>query len=318
MNGKLFLLENTYLQKVKIKDENGQKEIKYFSFEEFKENIPFLINLSKKNKVWLSLTPQNAPVCFSGALSYWTSFGDILLNFSDIGFYKIDKNGKMIFEDLFEKFLCENNSFNELKRALTDKSFKKSLQNNQIYISSGENLLRFLVSDAFCDNFLDEQPAYPSEVLLSILSDEQLVEIIAKKYDLIDKINSDFADKIDYTYSSKTHFISDAIKSVLYAILLVDGNFEILRQIVRSFINELDVYTKDGKYIADFYEILGEYINKNPQLINCGCISFCEIEKAIESSFDYKMLLFVNLLEDNGYRFTKIDFNNQVAYLKKI
>lgn len=318
MNGKLFLLENTYPQKVKINDENGQKEIKYFSFDEFKQNIPFLINLSKKSKVWLSLTPQNAPVCFSGALCYWTTMGDVLLNFSDIDFYRTDKDGKMIFEDLFEKFLCEYGGLNEFEKALTDKSFKKSFQNNQTYISNGDSLLRFLVKDAFCDHFLVDEPVYPSEVLSSILSDEQLVEIIAKKYDLISKIKFDFEDKIDYTYSSKTHFISDAIKSVLYAILLVDGSFESLRQIVRSFVDELDVYTKDGKYIADFYFLLGEYINKNPQLVNCGRISFCEIEKAIGSSFDYKMLLFVNFLEDSGYRFTKIDFNNKEACFKMI
>ena len=341
MNGRLYILKNSYPEKVRImnKKTNQIKEYSYSNFSDFKNEINYFLQLSKQKEynVFLFLTPKNRMLSFSSAFTYFGANGYVLLDFYDIAFYEFDeKNERIIFEDLFQKYLnlVKNNDKNliflepdpiikDLRISLVDDIVcEKCNYSNKNYEILGEALLKLALKQAFFDNE-DELKIYTEICDKYFLTDKILIEKIAKKYKFLDYIPFDKSKKIENEYKyekGKTSYISSSLKAFLYAIYLSEKNFEDVLQIVRSFLFFTDDvfvdFNKNYKIIDKIeqkYQKLADFLNKNEYLTNKNEISFKQIEIVINSKFDYKTILFYDRLKNFGYKFEDINLKTKTA-----
>ncbi len=156
-------------------------------------------------------------------------------------------------DDLFIKYLQQKD--NELiKRALTDTSYKKFFQQkekaefkgktNEELATLGDSLLKTIL----CARYLDEK-THLSKSIEPYITDKVLVEVIAKKYDLIKFIDFDINDSLipknyEYSENEETHkYIATAVEAVLGAIYLRNNSLEELQEIIENWINMIEEYS---------------------------------------------------------------------------
>lgn len=138
-------------------------------------------------------------------------------------------------EDLFEKYLNKKES-KWIKRALTDKSFKKVYEKeNKTSYPDKDNSDLATYGDAVIKlGYLEI--LFDKEEKLTIKkskykSDEYLVKVVAKYYDLLKFIEKDDNDKNkpnDYSYEHKKNknphkYIATAVEALIAAIYIEEG-----------------------------------------------------------------------------------------------
>lgn len=138
-------------------------------------------------------------------------------------------------EDLFEKYLNKKES-KWIKRALTDKSFKKVYEKeNKTSYPDKDNSDLATYGDAVIKlGYLEI--LFDKEEKLTIKkskyeSDEYLVKVVAKYYDLLKYIKKDDNDKNkpnDYNYEHKKNknphkYIATAVEALIAAIYIEEG-----------------------------------------------------------------------------------------------
>lgn len=140
--------------------------------------------------------------------------------------------------------------------------------------------------------------------MLSYRTERDLVKYV-EKYFLTDEILTNiWLNK----YNMKTN-----IKSFIYGISVIFNNYNDIKQIIRNLLIETDQIFTNFSPLHDKYKKLADYYrNNNFQ----NYLTFEEIEKAIEDKFDYRMLLYYQIFEDYGYRFSSFDFDKKIAYIK--
>ena len=146
--------------------------------------------------------------------------------------------------DLFEKYLKKKEESELVKRALTDRLFKKEyLSKNKIEYKekTNEDLATYgdaVIKLGYSEILFDKEEKL-SEVKAKLESDEFFVTVIAKHYELLDYIRIDsYDDKIkkDYVYqeAGKTEsgkykkknprkYIATAVEAMIGAIYIEEG-----------------------------------------------------------------------------------------------
>ncbi len=154
-------------------------------------------------------------------------------------------------QDLFAKYLEQRDNV-YIKRALTDTSYKNYFsrfekkefvgETNKELATLGDAILKSIL----CILFLDRETPL-SNYVQNFLTDQVLVEVIAKEYKLIDIIKFDREDdKIpkDYQYSEnkETHkFIATAVEALIGAIYFSTNSLVELQEIIKKWINIINV-----------------------------------------------------------------------------
>ena len=320
MKKRLYILKHSYPQKVKIvcDDSNFNKEYSYDCYEEFENEIDYLLYLSNKKgyKVYLFLIPHiNRMLVFDSVFSFYSQSGYVLLDFVDIKFYDYDENkNRNIFDDMFQYYLDLSNSienkYNDLLVAL-------NLKTNKNFVNAGESLLRFLIKDAVFDK--GDTLEICQNLSKNFLTNKKLADLVVKKYkfeSFVKTMNKPLSEEHDKTKRNK--IIADCVKAFLYAIFIVSQNIEDLKQIVRDFIFSTEDFVCNQQNIWEKYKTLSDNLLENFNSKIASEITFKQIEKIINAKFDYKMQMFYSLLEDFGFQFTKFDFKNKIAYFKKL
>ena len=131
--------------------------------------------------------------------------------------------------DLFEEYLNKRDSYELVKRALTDKSYRKikpELLNKEIntdLATYGDAVIKL----CFCEILLDNSDKLTNEKS-TYESDKYLVDVVAKHYDLLKYINKDNVDvklALDYNYDNhkskngnSAKYIATAVEAMIGAI----------------------------------------------------------------------------------------------------
>ena len=325
----MFLLENSFPQKVKIVDKTSglKEEYSYFNCQEFLKNFDRLLTKYSFDNYQILLyiaPPKNRMISFSNVyskygLAGWVNFKD----YSDLAFYKDDENkDEEIFEDLFKKFLDTKVSDKDFwqKFAITNieqtdcKSSKFSF-NDELALA-GDKLLRKAV--------LDSLDGLTNEVLLTsnlekyFLIDEQLGDIIAPMYGL-DKMFADDSINNGLPKVEKSKFLANCVKAILVVIYKTTNNYQDVLQIVRDFVWKTDTSYKNLEEISEKYQKISEFLQKNQDFLEKKTISFEQVEQTTKKKVDYQMFIFYNLLEDFGVaRITKIDVGKRLFEIKRV
>jgi len=328
-NARIFFVKGSYPEFVKIKSAkfNIDETIEFTSLDMFLSYYKHYLAIAKSpfyEKVEFFIKPSTcAMIWFDGAT--WVSTAGFLnlKNVEDIAFYelKVDEYYTPILEDLFIKHLNnEQNRF--LKQALTDFSYVDNPEKFRIYdcnfdmANAGDRLMKFVLNAYLYETYNDSMVELTYQEKHYLL-DKQLVEIIAKKYNLLDfiKCSEKVREKASYVYSEDTVFIAKAVKAILYAIFLYTKNYNEIEQIVRDFILKTDTCEQNMDRIQEKYKKLGEYLKSKDKYDVEEFITFEEAEKVIEDTLDYQFFRFTNFFHDYGYYITKVDFENKRLYL---
>lgn len=284
MKKRLYLLENSFPEKIVIENSDITEEYSYTNCDEFKKDIDNLFKKSNspKTKVYLILNPSKCRnISFHTVFGFEQQIGwNDLSQYGDIRFYKCDTNDKEIFDDLLLNYIKQSNNNIELNKYL-----------NSDYEKKGNELLRVVIRE-----------------LLDYSNDKNVVEHIEGNFLTDTKVSKVLSEE----YNSYIN-----INQFLYEIYLVSNNYNDIRQIVRDLLIKTENELVDYSDIYDRYDSLSKYC-MNMQNNYQGSLTFSEIESAINAKFDYKMLIYYSLFEDFGFRFTSFDFDKQIAYFKNV
>lgn len=329
MKNRMFLLENSFPQKVRIVDKTSglKEEYSYSNCQNFLKDFDRLITEYSFNnfKILLYIAPpKNRMISFSNVyskygLAGWVNFKD----YSDITFYRYDENkDEEIFEDLFKKFLDTKASdkdfwqkFGITNSEQTDCKSSKFYFNDELVLA-GDKLLRKAV--------LESLDGLTNEVLLTsslekyFLTDEQLGNIIAPMYGL-DKMFADDSINNGLPKVEKSRFLASCVKAILFVIYKTTNNYQDVLQIVRDFVWKTDTSYKNLEDISEKYQKISEFLQKNQDFLEKKTISFEQVEQITNKKVDYQMFIFYNLLEDYGVaRITKIDLEKGLFEIKRV
>lgn len=325
-NTQISNLEINSLNKIMLSFFDTKKIINYNCFDDFKNDIEFLLCLCKYGyKVTLYINQEKCQMlCYTSFYSCWSTFRYLTLNnFQDISFYTKDKDlDKTIFKDLFEEYLTKDNDL--IRYSLTNISYFKYEKNieyksNFDIKSLGKSLFEFALKDSVFN--ITNESLIPSELLCKdILTEKELVEIIAKKYSLWEHILYNKNDKTiltDYVFRSTNDkgngILVDAIYSMFFAIFELTNNFNNIREIIRNFIFITKPFSNENN-AENEYKNLSNYITKK-QLNSGDYLTFEEIEKVINKKINSNFLYFTYMLEKYGYYIQKFDFENKLVYI---
>ena len=168
--------------------------------------------------------------------------------------------------DLFEEYLDKREESKWVKRALTDRSFKKESQEKKGKTlpkdETNEDLATYgdaVIKLGYLDIMLDKVKQ-PSQDKQKLESDEFFVTIIAKHYKLLNYIRIDSSDSkiaIDYVYNKKKEpkksnarnphkYIATAVEAMIGAIYIEeDKKLEPIIELLREWINNKDAWIND-------------------------------------------------------------------------
>lgn len=327
-NTRIYIKEGTFPEYVKIKSKklNLDETIEFTSFSQFINEYKHYLALAKSpfyDRVQFYFTPSVCILIWFDGESMISTCGLIdIKGVEDILFHKLEdeKYYEPILEDLFIKHLKSDNNY--ILQALIDSSYTDNAQNNRKYdcnfdmANAGDKLLKFVLNDYLFELYNESmvELTYRENFYLT---DKQLIEIIAKKYNLLDyiKCSDEVRKNASYSYTENNIFIVKAVKAVLYAIFLKTRNYNEIMHIVRDFILNTDTSYKNMDKIDEKYKKLGQYLKSKDKYDVEEFITFEEAEKAIEDTLDYQFFRFTNFFHDYGYYITKVDFQNKLLYL---
>ena len=170
--------------------------------------------------------------------------------------------------DLFEKYLAKREESKWVKRALTDRSYKKEYQREKGRIlpkdETNEDLATYgdaAIKLGYLDIMLDKVKQ-PSKDKQKLESDEFFVTVIAKHYKLLNYIRIDSSDNkiaIDYVYNKKNEpkksnarnphkYIATAVEAMIGAIYIEEGKkLEPIIELLREWKENKDVWINDDQ-----------------------------------------------------------------------
>lgn len=147
--------------------------------------------------------------------------------------------------DLFEQYLSKKETSKWVKRALTDKSYRK---NNPQLCEKDINTDLATYGDAviklcFCEILLDKTDKLTNEKS-KYESDKYLVDVVAKHYDLLRYIDMDNEDEkiaADYNYDkyksknrNRAKYIATAVEAMIGAIYKETNNLKELTKLLQG------------------------------------------------------------------------------------
>lgn len=327
-NSRIYLIDGTYPEYVLVKSKklNLDEKIEFTSFEMFLNEYKHYLAISKSpfyDRVQFYIGPKASGMIWFEGETMISTYGLIdLKKIEDIHFHRLENEEYFdpILEDLFLKHLKNNDSY--MLQAFTDSSYSDYPENHRRYdcnfdmANAGDRLLKFALNDYLFELY-NESMVELTYREKHYLTDKQLVEIIAKKYNLIDYIKCSDAQKKDasYEFSEKTLYLAKAVKAILYAIFKKTKNINEIMQIVHNFILETDTGRKNMDKIDEKYKKLGKYLKSKDKYDVQEYITFEEVEKAIEDTLDYQFFKYTSLFHDYGYYITKVDFNKKIMWL---
>lgn len=164
--------------------------------------------------------------------------------------------------DLFERWLYKQDESDLIKRALTDKSYKKVYQKLNCQVLS-ENLVNFelatygdaILKMGLMQIFIRDEIEKPTEFKKKYESDEALVKYIAKRYDILKRLNYDkeaitikdynYDDYYKYDKTGKRKgnlckFIATAVEAVIAAIYEETKDIDSLITLFEEWIKYID------------------------------------------------------------------------------
>ena len=322
---KLFLLKGSFPDKILICSEklNIDKCYDVEDSHQFLSEYKHLLAIAKSpeyEKVDMFINPEKCRmIWFEGNTKTGTCGWISLKNCKDIVFYEYDeKTHEEIFEDLFLKYLQSDNKY--IKRALTDGSYAclknclSEYEYNFDMITAGQKLIDLLKANYLFD-FYNSSIVNLSYFLPEFLTDKQLTEVVAKKYNLINFILCN--DKVkpkNYEFTNNT-MLADIVKAVMYAIYLINGNCDDLEDIVRDFILLTDTSYQNIPLIHEKYKKFADYLRNKDKYDVDETISFKEVENILGEKLDYQMFYYANFFRDYGYLIKRVDFENEIIYL---
>ena len=168
--------------------------------------------------------------------------------------------------DLFEKYLAKREESIWVKRALTDKSYKKEYQKNKGKTlpkdKTNEDLATYgdaVIKLGYLDIMLDKVKQ-PSQDKQKLESDEFFVTVIAKHYKLLKYILTDPSDSYivkDYDYNKKKEpkksnarnphkYIATAVEAMIGAIYIEEEKkLEPIIELLKEWKENKDVWIND-------------------------------------------------------------------------
>lgn len=312
MNKKrLYFIKGTYPYKVTIQNQDKLEELIYDSEERFVFDIDKLFKMSNLGNVVRLYFDQSKcrVICFDNFFTKSGFCGMLnLKDFSSIRFYEYNEDADTeIFDDLFSKYLSSNDE--KIKQVINKKCFYELSKDVTDFISN-----------VFVDYFTlgIEGQLVPAKMLSEyFLSEKNLVNIIAKKYKLLDYIKCDrneFNYTFDYDYDNNPNghqFVVNIIYLLLYTINDVTKDINDVLQIVKKFVDLVDNEPIDKYELA--YKALGDYLKNNYEI---NFITFSDIYKIIGFEADCRFWEYYYLLENYGFYVSQIDFNNKRVYYK--
>ena len=173
--------------------------------------------------------------------------------------------------DLFEEYLDKREESKWVKRALTDRSFKKESQEKKGKTlpkdETNEDLATYgdaVIKLGYLDIMLDKVKQ-PSQDKQKLESDEFFVTIIAKHYKLLNYIRIDSSDSkiaIDYVYNKKKEpkksnarnphkYIATAVEAMIGAIYIEEEKkLEPIIELLKEWINNKDAWINDDQGLS--------------------------------------------------------------------
>lgn len=168
--------------------------------------------------------------------------------------------------DLFEKYLDKREESTWVKRALTDRSFKKEYQRKERETlpkdETNEDLATYgdaVIKLGYMEILLDKVKQ-PSKDKQKLESDEFFVTVIAKHYELLNYILTDRSDKRivkDYDYNKKNEpkksnarnphkYIATAVEAMIGAIYMEEGKkLRPIVELLKEWKENKDVWIND-------------------------------------------------------------------------
>ncbi len=220
MKKRLYLLSESFPEYAVVYRQNKKEKITYENFEEFKHDIPQLLELCKENNVFLLLDPLKCKnLDFKTVFGFFKQIGLNRLNdYGDIGFYTLDGDNP-IFTDLLEEYINSHTL------------------NNDDYTFESEKLLNKIKNELLG---IDYNEKVVNKVSKYFLTDEKLKVIANKKYNCKCNLKS-----IIYKIYLETKNEND-IKQIVRELLLEDEIFSRLNIIDKN-------YELIGKYLSENY-----------------------------------------------------------------
>ncbi len=173
--------------------------------------------------------------------------------------------------DLFEEYLDKREESKWVKRALTDRSFKKESQEKKGKTlpkdETNEDLATYgdaVIKLGYLDIMLDKVKQ-PSQDKQKLESDEFFVTIIAKHYKLLNYIRIDSSDSkiaIDYVYNKKKEpkksnarnphkYIATAVEAMIGAIYIEEEKkLEPIIELLKEWIKNKDAWINDDQGLS--------------------------------------------------------------------
>lgn len=156
--------------------------------------------------------------------------------------------------DRFIEFLKKKDESKNIKRALTDSSYKKTFEKvnkkpmpinetNFELATLGDSILKFVLCNIYLDDVINL-----SKYIEKYLKDEVFIETIAKQYSLLEYLLMDDTDcriSKEYIYffkkPKKTKYIATAIEAMIAAIYLETNDLSVVKEIIMNWISIIDL-----------------------------------------------------------------------------
>lgn len=157
--------------------------------------------------------------------------------------------------DKFKEYINRVNDSIHIERALTTQSYKnKYLRENSKPLPRKTNFELATYGDAIlklilCEIYFDKIDKL-TEYIKKYLTDKVLVEVIAKHYSILEYLFLDDQDiniKKDYVWDEKNNhkYIADAIEAMIAAIYLESKDYNIIKIIIKIWIELIDNTTNN-------------------------------------------------------------------------